>query len=81
MRPIAMTGIDQRRTRRLPTRSMSTKATQVKRKFVTATESDVNVGLRNPRMVKMVAEKYISEFWLMSVRCQGLGKDLAYEAT
>lgn len=62
IRPIAITGMDQRRMRRLPTRSMSNKATQVRRKFVTATESDVSVGLWKPRMVKIVAEKYISEF-------------------
>jgi hypothetical protein len=41
---------------------MSIRAAQVMRKFVTATVSDVKVGLSNPRMVKMVAEKYISEF-------------------
>jgi len=61
-RPTAMIGIDQRRIRLLPTRSMSIRAAQVMRKFVTATVSDVKVGLSNPRMVKMVAEKYISEF-------------------
>jgi hypothetical protein len=31
-------------------------------KLVKATDSDVNVGLEKPRMVKMVAEKYMREF-------------------
>ena len=61
-RPTAMIGIDQSSMRLLPTRSIRTSAAQVMRKFVTATESDVNVGLEKPRMVKIVAEKYIKEF-------------------
>jgi hypothetical protein len=31
-------------------------------KLVKATDSDVSVGLEKPRMVKIVAEKYIREF-------------------
>jgi hypothetical protein len=37
-------------------------ATQVIRKFVIATVREVRVGLSNPKMVKIVAEKYIREF-------------------
>lgn len=54
--------------RRLPMRSMSTKATQVKIKLVTATDIDVSVGLAKPRRVNIVAEKYIKEFYTWSVR-------------
>ena len=61
-----MIGIDQRRIRLLPTRSMRRRAAHVMRKFVTATVSDVKVGLSNPKMVKIVAEKYISEFYKSS---------------
>jgi hypothetical protein len=35
-------------------------------KFVNATESDVRVGVEKPKMVKMVAEKYIKEFCTVS---------------
>ena len=61
-RPNAMTGIDQSRMRLLPTRSISRRAPQVMRKFVSATDSEVNVGLSKPRTVKIVAEKYMREF-------------------
>ena len=62
-RPKAMTGVDQRRIRLLPTRSIRTRATQVIAKFVNATERDVIVGFPKPRIVKIVAEKYIREFY------------------
>jgi hypothetical protein len=42
---------------------MIIKATQVMKKFVRATESDVRVGSEKPRNMKMVAEKYIREFY------------------
>jgi len=61
-RPAVMTGTEYRRMRLLPTRSISRRATQVIRKFVIATDMDVKVGLAKPRIVKMVAEKYIKEF-------------------
>lgn len=61
-----MIGMDQRRIRLRPTRSMSNRAAQVMRKFVSATEREVRVGLSKPRMVKMVAEKYIKEFYKFS---------------
>jgi len=61
-RPMAMIGMDHSSIRLLPTRSISSKAAQVIRKLVNATESDVSVGLEKPRIVKMVAEKYIREF-------------------
>jgi hypothetical protein len=35
----------------------------VKTKFVVAMESEVKVGERKPTRAKMVAEKYIREFW------------------
>ena len=71
-----MIGIDQRRIRLLPTRSIRTRAAQVRKKFVIATESEVNVGLEKPRRVKIVAEKYIREFYnillvLVSRRVRG----------
>lgn len=62
-RPMVMIGIDRRRMRLLPTRSISTRAAQVMKKFVMATVREVNVGLSKPTMVNMVAEKYIREFW------------------
>jgi hypothetical protein len=65
-RPNAMKGIDHRRMRRLPMRSISCKATQVMIKFVSATDSAVRVGLEKPMMENMVAEKYIREFWMVS---------------
>ena len=55
-------GIDQRSMRLLPTLSIKMRAAQVMIKLVVATDRDVNVGLEKPRMVKMVAEKYIKEF-------------------
>lgn len=61
-----MIGMDQRRIRLRPIRSMSSRAAQVMRKFVTATEREVRVGLSKPRIVKMVAEKYIKEFYKFS---------------
>jgi hypothetical protein len=65
-RPMDMIGMDQRRIRLRPIRSMSNRAAQVMRKFVSATEREVRVGLSKPRMVKMVAEKYIKEFYKFS---------------
>lgn len=41
---------------------MSPSAMSVKMKFVTATVRDVSTGLSKPTRVKMVAEKYMSEF-------------------
>ena len=60
--PRAMMGIDHSRTRLLPTRSIKTRDAHVMIKLVEATESDVKVGLEKPRIVKIVAEKYIREF-------------------
>lgn len=60
-RPIAMIGIDRRRISRRPTRSIRNRATHVMMKLVTATESDVKVGLVNPSMVNIVAEKLEKE--------------------
>jgi len=61
-RPMDMIGIDQRRMRLRPMRSMRRRAAQVMKKLVTATVREVRVGLSNPRIVKIVAEKYINEF-------------------
>ena len=60
--PMAIMGMEPRRIRRLPIRSISSRATQVIRKLVTAITRDVKVGLLKPRMVKIVAEKYMREF-------------------
>jgi len=62
-RPIDMIGMDPRRIRLRPIRSMSMSATQVIRKFIIATVREVRVGLSNPKIVKIVAEKYIREFY------------------
>lgn len=58
-----MIGIDASSMRLLPMRSISSRAAHVMMKLVIATESDVKVGLEKPRRVKMVAEKYIKEFY------------------
>jgi hypothetical protein len=50
-----------------PRRSMRMKATRVKVKFVTAMERDVNVGEEKLRRENMVAEKYMREFYRLSV--------------
>lgn len=73
--PRAMIGMDQRRIRLLPTRSINTRAAQVMMKFVVATDSDVNVGLEKPRMVKMVAEKYIREFCKFACQYSKFARD------
>jgi hypothetical protein len=61
-RPTDMIGMDQRRIRLLPIRSIRRRAAHVMMKLVTATVREVKVGLSKPSMVKMVAEKYIKEF-------------------
>ena len=71
--PIAMIGTDRRRIKRRPTRSIKPNATQVMTKFVTATESEVRVGLVKPSIVKMVAEKLEVKVSIhtQGVRCDG----------
>jgi hypothetical protein len=62
---------------------MAWKAKSVKRKFVRAMERDVSVGLWKPTRRKIVAEKYIREFyWTLSVSRQGFewGLLMTYEA-
>lgn len=66
--------------RLLPTRSINTRAAQVMMKLVVATESDVRVGLEKPSMVKMVAEKYIREFYLSQLRIRKTEKG-SYKTT
>ena len=61
-RPKTMIGIERRRIRRRPMRSIEWKATSVKTKFVEAMEREVKVGERKPTRAKMVAEKYMREF-------------------
>lgn len=63
MRPAIMMGTERRRMRRRPMRSMEWNATRVKAKFVRAMEREVRVGEWKPTRRKMVAEKYIMEFW------------------
>jgi len=60
-RPIAMPGIDSKRIRRRPRRSMRLKATAVATIFVLAITMAVAVGFLNPTMENIVAEKYINE--------------------
>lgn len=62
-RPSAMNGTERSRILRRPRRSMKWKAMRVKKKFVRAMERDVSVGEWKERREKMVAEKYIREFW------------------
>lgn len=70
MRPTVIIGMERRRIRRRPMRSIRMRAAQVRMKFVRATEREVRVGEEKPRIVKMVAEKYISEFcFAVLVRC------------
>lgn len=61
-RPMTMIGIERRRMRRRPIRSIEWNATRVKRKLVEAMEREVKVGERKPTREKIVAEKYIREF-------------------
>ena len=63
-RPRIITGIESKRIRRRPMRSMRIIATRVKMKFVMATVSEVRVGEAKPRREKIVAEKYMREFWI-----------------
>lgn len=65
-RPKAMIGIEERRIRLRPMRSIRNRAALVMMKLVTATDNDVNVGLANPRRANMVAEKYIKEFCMLN---------------
>ena len=75
-----MNGIEYKSILLLPIRSMRPSATSVNRKFVTATVKDVKVGLSNPTIVKMVAEKYINEFCQKSVMFKCSRRD-TYKAT
>lgn len=58
-----MMGRVDRRMRRRPIRSMMVKAMRVKMKLVRAMDRDVSVGEENPMTEKIVAEKYMREFW------------------
>lgn len=62
-RPIVMKGIEYSKMRLRPIRSIKTSASTVKAKFVAATVKEVSVGIENPSIVKIVAEKYIKEFY------------------
>lgn len=62
-RPRTMNGVERSRIRRRPMVSMRIKAMTVKRKFVPATEREVPIGDVKPTMAKMVAEKYMREFY------------------
>jgi len=61
--PRIIPGMERRRIRRRPMRSMRVNARTVKRRFVEAMSMLVAVGLVKPRREKMVAEKYMSEFY------------------
>jgi hypothetical protein len=63
-RPRDMIGMEYNRILRRPIRSISRRARHVRTKFVRATESEVKVGEAKPSIVKMVAEKYIREFYV-----------------
>lgn len=58
-----MIGIESRRILRRPRRSIRIRESRVKRRFVIATESEVRVGVEKWRRSKIVAEKYMREFW------------------
>ena len=57
-------GIVESRMRRLPVRSMMTKATIVQTKLAIAIDKEVKVGEEKPIAEKIVAEKYIREFYI-----------------
>lgn len=57
---------------------MKWKATRVKRKFVRAMESEVRVGEEKPTMRKIVAEKYMREFWGVVSMEEELGDNRDY---
>ena len=61
-RPPTMNGIDQSSMRLRPMRSIMKRAARVKAKLVTATTSEVSVGIGKPSIENIVAEKYMSEF-------------------
>ena len=65
MRPRIITGIEDNRIRRRPTRSMIMSASRVQRKLVMAIDSEVIVGEEKSKSEKIVAEKYIREFCVM----------------
>lgn len=65
--PKIMKGIEAKRIRRRPMRSITAKATRVRMKFVRAIESEVPMGEVKPTREKMVAEKYMREFCVMLV--------------
>ena len=54
-----ITGIEYSNMRRRPILSMNANARRVKRKLVTATVRDVNVGDEKESALKMIPEKYI----------------------
>lgn len=81
-RPKIIIGIEMRRIRRRPMRSIRKRAAQVRTKFVRATERDVRVGEENPRMVKIVALKYIKEFCSLCISwIYAEWEQYTYEAT
>lgn len=53
---------------------------RVQTKFVTAIDSEVRIGEENPKVEKIVAEKYIKEFCVQLARRHGVEK-VAYETT
>lgn len=62
-RPTTIPGIEMRRIRLRPIRSMRRNVRRVNRRFVPAMSMDVAVGFVKPIMEKIVAEKYMIEFY------------------
>ena len=67
MSPPIMTGTERSRMRRRPIPSTISKAIIVQTRLVTAIDKEVKVGEEKPMREKMVAEKYIREFWVTLV--------------
>lgn len=67
-----MNGMLLSRMFRRPTVSIRLKATSVKAKFVTATDDEVPMGEVKPTKEKIVALKYMSEFYPYVRDCTNL---------
>ena len=77
-----MTGIESRRMRRRPTRSMIMRARRVQRKLVMAMDKEVIVGEEKSKSEKIVAEKYMREFCVpLATKRRYFVARWSYEAT
>lgn len=76
-RPRTMKGMVRRSILRRPTLSIRAKATRVKTKLVSAMDREVPMGDVKPTRLKIVAEKYINEFYSTSATARiGFGQHI-----